>query len=45
MSLEKPVYKQDWGLQDVSPGDLEESELDPGQLNDIPRLCELGLRE
>lgn len=45
MSLEKPLYKQDWGVQNVSPGDLEESELDPGQLNDIPRLCDLGLRE
>ena len=43
--LWRSVYKQDWGLQNVSPGDLEESELDPGQLNDIPRLCDLGLRE
>ena len=45
MTLEKPIYKQDWGHQNVSPGDLEERELDPGQLSGIPRLYDLGLRE
>lgn len=45
MTLEKPVYKQDWGHQTVSLGDLQERELDPAQLSGIPRLYDLGLRE
>lgn len=45
ISLEEPIYKQDWAHQSFCPWDLEERELDTGPLSGTPRLYDLRLRQ